>query len=59
MRPPGRDEETTDALFLLERLEPMTIGEPTAAGEEPAGLLRAVSPGARVETRIVGPADGE
>lgn len=37
----------------------MTIGEPTAAGEEPAGLLRAVSPGARVETRIIGPADGE
>ncbi|GGQ01871.1 B3/B4 domain-containing protein [Streptosporangium pseudovulgare] len=52
-------EETTDALFLLERLEPMTIGELTAAGEELAGLLRAVSPGARVETRIIGPAGGE
>ncbi|WP_433244632.1 B3/B4 domain-containing protein [Streptosporangium sp. CA-135522] len=46
-------EETTDALFLLERLAPMSLEELSAAGEELAGLLEVVTPGVRVESRLV------
>lgn len=46
-------EDTTDALFLLERLEPMPMTELTAAGEELAALLREFSPGLIVKSRII------
>lgn len=49
-------EETTDALFILERLEPMELGELEAAGEELTALLRELSPGVRVESRLIAPA---
>ncbi|MET8162111.1 phenylalanine--tRNA ligase beta subunit-related protein [Sphaerisporangium sp. NPDC005289] len=49
-------EDTVDALFLLERLAPMSLEELAAAGEELSGLLREITPGVRVESRLVGPA---
>ncbi|MER7515444.1 phenylalanine--tRNA ligase beta subunit-related protein [Streptomyces sp. NPDC126499] len=45
------DDDTTDALFLLESLEPMTLGDLRTAGEELAELLQKVSPGARITVR--------
>ncbi|MCW2876374.1 MAG: hypothetical protein JWQ95_474 [Sphaerisporangium sp.] len=48
-------ENTVDALFLLERLAPMSLEELSAAGDELAGLLRVISPAVRVESRLVGP----
>ncbi|WP_309053243.1 phenylalanine--tRNA ligase beta subunit-related protein [Streptomyces sp.] len=42
------DEDTTDALFLLESLAPMSRDALLAAGAELAGSLRKVSPGARI-----------
>ncbi|GGL18523.1 hypothetical protein Sme01_72720 [Sphaerisporangium melleum] len=48
-------ESTTDALFLLERLAPMSLTELSAAGEELSALLREISPGVRVESRLVSP----
>ncbi|WP_440072995.1 B3/B4 domain-containing protein [Streptosporangium sp. OZ121] len=48
-------EETTDALFLLERLAPLSSEELRAAGDELAGLLEDVTPGIRVESRLVWP----
>ncbi|MGY3334848.1 DNA/RNA-binding domain of Phe-tRNA-synthetase-like protein [Streptomyces filamentosus] len=45
------DDDTTDALFLLESLAPMTRGELLAAGEELAEALLKVSPGARITAR--------
>ncbi|GAA3838844.1 B3/4 domain-containing protein [Sphaerisporangium flaviroseum] len=48
-------EETVDALFLLERLAPMSLEELAAAGDELTGLLREIDPGVRVESRLVGP----
>ncbi|MER7621002.1 phenylalanine--tRNA ligase beta subunit-related protein [Streptomyces sp. NPDC126503] len=45
------DEDTTDALFLLESLAPMTRDELLAAGTELADSLRRVSPGARITVR--------
>ncbi|WP_030913963.1 B3/B4 domain-containing protein [Streptosporangium amethystogenes] len=47
-------EETTDALFLLERLAPLSIEELRAAGDELAGLLEDVTPEIRTEFRLVG-----
>jgi DNA/RNA-binding domain of Phe-tRNA-synthetase-like protein len=47
-------EETTNALFLLERLEPMSLEELKEAGEELADLLTKLSPEARVATRLIG-----
>ncbi|GAA3116222.1 B3/B4 domain-containing protein [Streptosporangium carneum] len=47
-------EETVDALFLLERLAPMSLEELRAAGEELAGLLGGISPEVRIESRLVG-----
>ncbi|MEV4097725.1 B3/B4 domain-containing protein [Streptosporangium saharense] len=46
-------EETTDALFLLERLAPMSLDELRAAGEELTALLETVTPGVTVESRLV------
>lgn len=46
-------EETTDALFLLERLAPMSLAELDTAGSELAELLGAVTPGVRIESRLV------
>ncbi|MEU0518483.1 phenylalanine--tRNA ligase beta subunit-related protein [Streptosporangium sp. NPDC006007] len=46
-------EETTDALFLLERLAPLSPAELRAAGDELAGLLGDVTPGVRVESRLI------
>ncbi|MER7212233.1 phenylalanine--tRNA ligase beta subunit-related protein [Streptosporangium sp. NPDC000239] len=46
-------EETTDALFLLERLAPMSLDELHAAGEELKALLEAVTPGVKIESRLV------
>ncbi|WP_370410169.1 B3/4 domain-containing protein [Streptomyces fradiae] len=45
------DDDTTDALFLLESLAPMTVDELRAAGDELAELLVKVSPGARITVR--------
>ncbi|MFI7424775.1 B3/4 domain-containing protein [Nonomuraea sp. NPDC049684] len=46
-------EETTNAIFLLERLEPMSMEELRQAGKELAGLLEELSPGVRITSRIV------
>lgn len=46
-------EETTDALFLLERLEPLSLDELKVAGEELADLLTEISPDVRITTRLV------
>ncbi|SDI02690.1 B3/B4 domain-containing protein (DNA/RNA-binding domain of Phe-tRNA-synthetase) [Sinosporangium album] len=43
-------EETTDALFLLERLEPMSMEELSAAGDELTALLKEITPDIRVES---------
>lgn len=48
------DDDTTDALFLLESLEPMTREELLAAGRELAEALEKVSPGARITVRDPG-----
>ncbi|GGT57843.1 hypothetical protein GCM10010207_66940 [Streptomyces atratus] len=41
-------EESVNAVFLLERLAPMTIGELEAAGAELVEWLEKLSPGARI-----------
>ncbi|WP_205315739.1 hypothetical protein [Nonomuraea lactucae] len=46
-------EETVNALFVLERLEPMTMEELKAAGEELGDLLSELSPEVRISTRLV------
>jgi len=46
-------EETTNAIFLLERLEPMTMEELKEAGEELADLLTRLSPEVRIDTRLL------
>ncbi|MGW0193626.1 B3/B4 domain-containing protein [Nonomuraea sp. NPDC003201] len=46
-------EETTNAIFLLERLEPMSLEELKEAGEELADLLSELSPGVRIASRLV------
>ncbi|MFE6223998.1 MULTISPECIES: phenylalanine--tRNA ligase beta subunit-related protein [unclassified Streptomyces] len=45
------DDTTTDALFLLESLAPMTRGELLTAGQELAEALQKVSPGALITVR--------
>ncbi|WP_328687171.1 phenylalanine--tRNA ligase beta subunit-related protein [Streptomyces caniferus] len=42
-------EDSVSALFLLERMAPMTLDELTAAGAELAGWLRQACPDARIE----------
>jgi DNA/RNA-binding domain of Phe-tRNA-synthetase-like protein len=46
-------EETSDGLFILERLEPMELPELELAGKDLAQLIGTISPGARVESRLV------
>ncbi|MBE1587399.1 B3/4 domain-containing protein [Nonomuraea angiospora] len=46
-------EETTNAIFLLERLEPMSMEELKEAGEELAALLSELSPEVRIASRLV------
>ncbi|GAA2362326.1 B3/B4 domain-containing protein [Nonomuraea africana] len=46
-------EETTDALFLLERLEPFSLEELKVAGEELADLLTEITPEVRIVTRLI------
>lgn len=46
-------EDTVNALFLLERLEPMTLEELKEAGEELADLLTRLSPEVRISTRLL------
>ncbi|GLX01785.1 phenylalanine--tRNA ligase beta subunit-related protein [Microtetraspora sp. NBRC 16547] len=45
-------EDTVDALFLLERLEPLSLEELSAAGDELAALLDTITPGIRIESRL-------
>jgi DNA/RNA-binding domain of Phe-tRNA-synthetase-like protein len=44
-------EESVNAVFLLESLTPMTIGELEAAGAELAESPEKLSPGARITVR--------
>ncbi|TYB52595.1 cytoplasmic protein [Nonomuraea sp. PA05] len=46
-------EETTNAIFLLERLEPMSLEELKQAGEELCDLLSELSPEVRIASRLV------
>ncbi|WP_336215793.1 B3/B4 domain-containing protein [Nonomuraea sp. LPB2021202275-12-8] len=46
-------EETTNAIFLLERLEPLSLEELKEAGEELADLLARFSPEVRIASRLV------
>ncbi|GII58926.1 hypothetical protein Pth03_73150 [Planotetraspora thailandica] len=46
-------EETEDALFLLERLEPLSLEELSAAGEELSALLTTISPDVRIDSRLI------
>lgn len=45
------EDDTTDAIFLLESLVPMTLDELRAAGEELAEALQKVSPEAQITVR--------
>jgi DNA/RNA-binding domain of Phe-tRNA-synthetase-like protein len=47
-------EDTVNALFLLERLAPYPVERLRAAGDDLAGKLRAISPDARIATRLIG-----
>jgi DNA/RNA-binding domain of Phe-tRNA-synthetase-like protein len=47
-------EETVDAFFLLERLEPLSREELSAASEELSELLTVISPEIRIESRLIG-----
>ncbi|MEU6717606.1 phenylalanine--tRNA ligase beta subunit-related protein [Nonomuraea sp. NPDC046802] len=46
-------EETTNAIFLLERLEPMSLEELKQAGEELADLLSELSPQVRIASSLL------
>ncbi|MGI5287217.1 B3/B4 domain-containing protein [Nonomuraea polychroma] len=46
-------EDTTNAIFLLERLEPMSLEELKEAGEELADLLSRLSPEVRISSRLL------
>ncbi|WP_242883053.1 B3/B4 domain-containing protein [Actinomadura litoris] len=47
-------ENTKNGLFLLERLEPYSLDRLAEAGEELATRLRAISPGAQIQSRLIG-----
>ncbi|MEV4565924.1 phenylalanine--tRNA ligase beta subunit-related protein [Nonomuraea sp. NPDC049419] len=46
-------EDTTNAIFLLERLEPMSLEELEQAGDELAALLAELSPDVRIARRLL------
>lgn len=48
-------EQTKNALFILERLEPYSLDRLIEAGDELAGLLRTITPGATITTRLIEP----
>jgi DNA/RNA-binding domain of Phe-tRNA-synthetase-like protein len=48
-------EETKNALFILERLDPYPIGRLRAAGEALAAALADISPGVVITTRLIEP----
>jgi DNA/RNA-binding domain of Phe-tRNA-synthetase-like protein len=48
-------EQTKNALFILERLEPYSLENLRAAADELAGLLRAITPDVTIGTRLVEP----
>jgi DNA/RNA-binding domain of Phe-tRNA-synthetase-like protein len=50
-------ETTRDGLFILERLEPMTLDQLRVAGGELVTLLTSDAPAAEVETRLITPPD--
>lgn len=47
-------ETTKNGLFLLERLEPYSLDRLDEAGGRLAETLRAISPGVRIDTRLIG-----
>ncbi len=47
-------EDTVDAIFILERLAPMTMEELATAGAELVTLLQVISPEVRTSTRTIG-----
>ncbi|NAS27449.1 cytoplasmic protein [Herbidospora sp. NEAU-GS84] len=47
-------EDTVDAIFILERLAPMTMEELASAGAELVTLLQVISPEVRTSTRTIG-----
>ncbi|MEU8119047.1 phenylalanine--tRNA ligase beta subunit-related protein [Spirillospora sp. NPDC049024] len=47
-------EDTKSGLFLLERLEPYPLDRLAEAGDRLAERLRAISPGVRIQTRLIG-----
>ncbi|WP_169988242.1 MULTISPECIES: B3/4 domain-containing protein [unclassified Microbispora] len=47
-------EETVDALFLLERLEPLSLDALRAAGDDLTGMLSDIAPDIRIESRLIG-----
>jgi DNA/RNA-binding domain of Phe-tRNA-synthetase-like protein len=48
-------EETKNALFVLERLEPYPMDRLLAAGDALAGTLTKISPGVVIRTRLIEP----
>jgi DNA/RNA-binding domain of Phe-tRNA-synthetase-like protein len=48
-------EQTKNALFILERLEPYPLASLEAAGVSLAELLGQISPGVHIRTRLIAP----
>jgi DNA/RNA-binding domain of Phe-tRNA-synthetase-like protein len=47
-------EDTKNALFLLERLDPYPIERLTEAGDRLSERLRAITPDVRIQSRLIG-----
>ncbi|MEU5880922.1 phenylalanine--tRNA ligase beta subunit-related protein [Spirillospora sp. NPDC047279] len=47
-------EDTKNVLFLLERLEPYPLDRLREAGDDLAARLRTISPGVRIQRRLIG-----
>ncbi|MEU7916412.1 B3/B4 domain-containing protein [Microbispora bryophytorum] len=47
-------EDTVDALFLLERLEPLSLDALRAAGDDLTGMLSDIDPNIRIGSRLIG-----
>ncbi|MEU7883170.1 B3/B4 domain-containing protein [Microbispora bryophytorum] len=47
-------EDTADALFLLERLEPLSLDALRAAGDDLTGMLSDIDPNIRIGSRLIG-----